>query len=146
MRLITDLIVHCSATYDTMDIGVEEIRRVHVEENGWADIGYHYVIRRSGVVEVGRPEEVVGAHCINHNANSIGICLAGGLSKKDGQTISCVNYTEDQYRALARVLFRLKNKYPYVQLHGHQDYANKFCPGFNVKEWWLEYTGEDWEA
>ena len=41
MRKINDLIVHCAATYDTMDIGVKEIRKVHVDENGWKDIGYH---------------------------------------------------------------------------------------------------------
>lgn len=91
MRKINDLIVHCAATYDTMDIGVKEIRKVHVDENGWKDIGYHFVIRRDGTVEKGRDVSVIGAHVLNHNANSIGICLAGGLSKKDGKTVNCVN-------------------------------------------------------
>ena len=57
MREINDLIVHCSATYGSQDIGAVEIRRVHVDENGWRDIGYHYVIRRNGDIEEGRPVE-----------------------------------------------------------------------------------------
>ena len=63
MRKINDLIVHCAATYDTMDIGVKEIRKVHVDENGWKDIGYHFVIRRDGTVEKGRDVSVIGAPC-----------------------------------------------------------------------------------
>ena len=42
-------------------------------------IGYHYVVRRDGQIEPGRPEWMVGAHCKNHNAHSIGICYEGGL-------------------------------------------------------------------
>lgn len=145
MRKINDLIVHCAATYDTMDIGAKEIRKVHVDENGWKDIGYHFVIRRDGTVEKGRDVSVIGAHVLNHNANSIGICLAGGLSKKDGKTVNCVNYTPEQYKSLYTLLLKLKSEYPHAGLHGHQDYANKFCPGFDVREWWTGYTGKKWE-
>lgn len=66
MRKINALIVHNAATYDTMDIGVEEIRRVHIKENGWRDVGYHYVIRRNGVIEKGRDEATIGAHVAGH--------------------------------------------------------------------------------
>ena len=88
---------------------------------------------------------VVGAHVLNHNANSIGICLAGGLSRKDGKTVNCVNYTPEQYKSLYTLLLKLKSEYPHAGLHGHQDYANKFCPGFDVREWWTGYTGKKWE-
>lgn len=53
MRIIDTIIVHCSATKPSMDIGVEAIRQWHMNK-GWSDIGYHYVIRRNGVVELGR--------------------------------------------------------------------------------------------
>lgn len=136
MREIDDLIVHCSSTYDTQDVGAAEIRRVHVEENGWRDIGYHYVIRRNGTVEPGRSEETIGAHVAGHNAHSIGICLVGGLSHVDGKTVSAANFTEAQYVALESLLRRLMLKYPKAALHGHRDYANKDCPCFDVQEWW----------
>lgn len=146
MRKINDLIVHCAATYDTMDIGAAEIRRVHVEENGWRDIGYHYVIRRDGTIEKGRDDSVVGAHVKNHNAHSIGVCLVGGLSKQNGKTIEVANYTPEQYSSLHSLLLKLHCEYPEADLHGHQDYANKFCPGFDVRSWWKNYTGKAWET
>ena len=42
------LVVHCSATKPSMDIGLREIKRWHVDDNGWRDVGYHYIIRRNG--------------------------------------------------------------------------------------------------
>ena len=50
----TMIVVHCSATKPSMDIGVKEIRDWHVNGNGWSDIGYAYVIRRNGALELGR--------------------------------------------------------------------------------------------
>lgn len=145
MREINDLIVHCSATYGSQDIGAAEIRRVHVDENGWRDIGYHYVIRRNGDIEEGRPVEQIGAHCKDHNAKSIGICLVGGLEKTcGGKTVPVANFEPEQYKSLHLLLLRLRCDYPGVSLHGHRDYANKDCPCFDVRRWWKNYTGKGW--
>jgi hypothetical protein len=46
-------------------------------------VGYHYIIRRDGVLETGRPEEVAGAHARGFNHNSISISLVGGVSEDD---------------------------------------------------------------
>jgi N-acetylmuramoyl-L-alanine amidase len=79
IRKKTDLlVVHCAATKASMDIGAKEIRRWH-KDRGWDDIGYHYVIRRNGDVEIGRPENAVGAHVAGKNSTSVGICLVGGI-------------------------------------------------------------------
>ncbi len=78
MREINEIIVHCSATPESMDIGVKEIRDWHVNDNKWDDIGYHFVIRRDGTIECGRSIDKAGAHCKGHNAHSIGMCLVGG--------------------------------------------------------------------
>ena len=67
-----------------MDIGVKEIRKWHVDENKWSDIGYHDVIRRNGAIETGRPLEKPGAHAKGHNQNAIGICLVGGKADDGG--------------------------------------------------------------
>ena len=56
-RDINTVVVHCAATKPSMDIGAKEIRRWHVDGNGWADIGYHYVIRRSGCIDSGRDRD-----------------------------------------------------------------------------------------
>ena len=131
MRDIDKIIVHCSATPEGRHTTVEEIRQWHLQR-GWKDIGYHYVIYLDGTIHKGRPEEVVGAHCSGYNKNSIGVCYIGGVAK-DGKTPKDTR-TEGQKRALREILNRLKRDYPKATLHGHNEFANKACPSFNVKE------------
>ena len=139
MRKINEIILHCSATPATMDVGAKEIRDWHVNGNGWRDIGYHWVIRRDGTVERGRDEEMVGAHCLNHNAHSIGVCLIGGTTKN--VKIPEDNFTEAQFASLAKLIMELKRRYPGASIHGHSEYADKACPVFSVagflREWGL---------
>lgn len=132
MRKINKLIIHCADTPPSMDIGVEEIRKWHVEERGWDDIGYHYVIRRNGVVEEGREIEEVGAHCKGHNGNSIGICLVGG---REGR----FDFTRKQLHSLNRLVADLKDSISGgASVHGHYEFSEKTCPNFNVKEWFIK--------
>lgn len=131
MRDIDKIIVHCSATPEGRHTTVEEIRQWHLQR-GWKDIGYHYVIYLDGTIHRGRPESVVGAHCSGYNKNSIGVCYIGGVDK-DGKTPKDTR-TEEQKRALREILNRLKRDYPKATLHGHNEFANKACPSFNVKE------------
>lgn len=135
MRTINRLFVHCSATKPTQDIGAKEIREWHVKGCGWKDIGYHFVIRRNGVVEDGRPVEQVGAHVAGHNANSIGICLVGGI---DATGKPEANFTPEQWKALPRLLRVLKAQYPKATIHGHNEFAAKACPSFDVQKWLKE--------
>jgi hypothetical protein len=136
VRQINAIIIHCSATHDGMDIGAKEIKRWHTDPkpkgNGWADIGYHHVIRRNGLVEMGRPEEQVGAHVSNHNSDSIGICLVGGIDRS-GKTEN--NFTAPQWSSLERLVRSLKVMYPKATVHGHREFAAKDCPSFDVQAW-----------
>lgn len=131
MRKIDLIVIHCSATTEKQDIGMAEIRKWHLAR-GWKDIGYHHVIRRNGVIEAGRPEEQVGAHVEGHNANSIGVCLIGGIDKT-GKAVA--NFTPVQWATLTNLIRTLKSKYPNATIHGHREYANKDCPSFDVQEW-----------
>ena len=78
MRSINEIIVHCSATREGQDITVDTIKKWHVEGRGWSDIGYHFYIDISGKIWKGRDIDKTGAHCKNHNRNSIGICYCNG--------------------------------------------------------------------
>lgn len=128
------LVVHCSATQAKADIGKAEIKRWH-QERGWSDIGYHYVIRRNGELEYGRPEGVAGAHVVGFNNVSIGICLVGGIDSKGAAQN---NFTEAQFATLKTLLEKLKISYPSAIIQGHRDFPNvaKDCPCFDVKKWW----------
>lgn len=125
------IIVHCSATKRGQDIGVKEIRKLHVKMNGWSDIGYHFVIRRNGQIEKGRPVEIIGAHCKGHNANSIGICLVGGIDNS-GKPEN--NFTDAQFLSLRSLALKLKSEFPILYIYGHNEFANKACPCFDVKK------------
>ena len=135
MRLIDTIVVHCADTPPRMDIGANEIRRWHVVDNGWSDIGYHYVIRRNGDIEDGRPVDIVGAHARGHNQNSIGICLVGGKAEDDRYGIAEANFTHRQYFALDTLINDLLVQHPIHSVVGHRDLdPGKECPCFNVKE------------
>jgi len=127
------LAVHCSATPPEMDIGVDEIRQWH-KDKGWSDVGYHYVIRRDGTVEGGRPQHKQGAHVHGWNDKSLGICLIGGV---DGQFIPEDNFTAAQKQALYGLLEGLLGEYPGAQIKGHRDFpgVKKACPSFDVQAW-----------
>ncbi len=131
----THIVVHCSATRAEQDIGRAEIERWH-RQRGFLGIGYHYVIRRNGVVEVGRPEDTIGAHVQGHNRTTLGICMVGGVNAND-ITKAENNYTPEQFAALKELLLRLRAKYPTAEIVGHRDFPNvaKACPSFDVKEW-----------
>ncbi len=143
MRTITKLIIHCAATPPDMDIGVAEIRRWHTDlkptGNGWRDVGYHYVIRRDGTLETGRPEAQQGAHCAARNGNvaSIGICLVGGVRRVGKKLEAENNFEPAQWLTLELLVKRLQKKHRGIDtILGHRDLdPGKACPSFSVREW-----------
>lgn len=140
-RASTDwIVIHCSATRPSQNIDAAEIARWH-RMRGFVGIGYHYVIKRDGTVERGRPEDTVGAHVSGHNHNSIGICLVGGVSEKDVNKPES-NFTKAQLAALKALIVDVRTRYPNTKVQGHRDFpnVNKACPSFNAK-WWAKRNG-----
>ena len=130
MRTITEIIIHCSATKEGKPFTAADIDRWH-RQRGFRCIGYHYVISLDGSVHAGRPIGEEGAHCQGHNAHSIGICYVGGLDSagkpKDTRT-------PEQKEALKALVKQLKNDYPNATIHGHNEFAPKACPCFDVRD------------
>lgn len=132
MRKINKIIIHCTATPEGREHDVADIRRWHLKR-GFNDIGYHYLIHIDGTIEEGRPLNKQGAHCSGQNRGSIGICYVGGMSKdmkkaKDTRTVK-------QKDSLILLMIQLMYKYNKdMTIHGHNQYANKACPSFNVQE------------
>lgn len=136
MRYINEIIIHCSATKEGLDFNVNDLRRWH-KAQGWKDVGYHFVITRDGTIEQGRPLEEIGSHTKGHNAHSIGIVYIGGLDKngktKDTRTIQ-------QKAALCDLLNKLCKKFPDATIHGHNEFAAKSCPCFDVQKEYGDYN------
>lgn len=135
MRYIDEIILHCSATKCDRIITASDINRFH-KSRGFKCIGYHFFIRLDGTIEIGRPLSDVGAHCLSHNAHSIGICYAGGLDS-DGKPSD--TRTDAQKLSLYCLIESLRKDFPHATLHGHNEFANKACPCFDVRS---EYISE----
>lgn len=136
-RKIDEIILHCTATPEGEDYTVEQIRQMHLAR-GFSDIAYHFLIGRDGKIHTGRPSAIAGAHCKGHNTRSIGISYVGGCpvrttpgwNKKSKDTRTPV-----QEAALVKLVKELRGRYPGATVHGHNEFANKACPSFNVKTW-----------
>ena len=129
-RSINEIIVHCTASYEGQPLTVEAIRRMHIRERGWSDIGYHYVVYLDGSIHEGRNVNISGAHCTGHNTHSIGVVYVGGLLR-NGKAAD--TRTPAQKAGLLKLLKELKRLYPKATIHGHREYANKACPCFDAK-------------
>ena len=146
MRDINHIVIHCSGTPEGRFVDAATIRGWHVNERGWSDIGYHYVILLDGTVEKGRPDERSGAHVAGNNSDSLGICYIGGMSKtmepKDTRT-------PEQKVAMKKLVEELYYKHRDANVLGHRDFSPdldgdgiieehewmKACPSFDVAEW-----------
>lgn len=129
------IVVHCSATPPDVKVDKFVIDRWH-RERGFLKIGYHFVIKRDGVVEAGRELTEAGAHVEGHNASSIGICMAGGCKRVGERLVAENNFTAPQWASLASLLTGLIPKFPTATVVGHRDLnPNKDCPSFDAKAW-----------
>ena len=132
----TKIILHCSATKENADFSSADIKRWHLQR-GFKDIGYHFVIRLDGSIEIGRNENEIGAHCLGHNKDSLGICYVGGLDK-DGKPKD--TRTKEQRKSLIELVMKLMRKYNIAigNIRGHYEFANKACPCFKIENFRYE--------
>lgn len=130
-RRINKILLHCADTPTGKDFRVKDIDRWH-EERGFEKssngkfCGYHWVICIDGVIESGRSEADIGAHCKGHNSDSIGVCLIGR-----GQ------YTDDQWISLFYLLSQLCDGYDLEakQVFGHYEFnSQKACPMLDMNK------------
>jgi len=129
MRYISLIIVHCSAVRPGQRSSAKDINGWHLDK-GWNGIGYHYVVRRDGSIEPGRPLEEVGAHCVGHNSHSIGVCYEGGLNEL-GEEVD--TRTPEQKVTLRKLLEELHQRFPKALIVGHHDLnPGKNCPCYDV--------------
>lgn len=162
-RAVNLIVIHCSASPDgktlwegdaragTLRTPAQVIDRWHAardfhRSDAWrkvlnpqlAAIGYHWIVDLDGAISSGRHLDEAGAHCVGHNARSIGICVIGTQ-----------RFTVHQWGALAAIVASMRLKYPGASVCGHRDLSPdkdgdglvepwewlKTCPGFSVATW-----------
>lgn len=139
MRKIDKIIIHCSDSPDSREIGFKEIDQWHFERSKtepWSPAkglhgeeiwcGYHFVVRRTGLVEQGRPTSEPGIHCKGHNKNSIGIVWVGRNEIKQVQKESLLTAT---VMMLMRYGLDPKNVFGHCEL-----FKGKTCPNLDMNK------------
>lgn len=130
-RPATDFIVihHTGFPNEDKDSTAAAVHKYHQEDRKWAGIGYHYLIRKDGMIEQGRRPDMVGAHALGHNKNSVGVCLAGNFD--------IGKPTQAQMKAVKELCRWLCQKYGLDSTQkgvivGHRDVNDTSCPGKNL--------------
>ena len=127
-RRVTDMIViHHTGNPTDDDLSAEAINESH-QDKGWVGIGYHYVIRKDGTIEIGRPEWAIGAHAYGENSHTIGIHVCSNFE--------IVEPTPAQIESLAMLLANICTDYDLSidreTIVGHRELMPTACPGKNL--------------
>ena len=143
-RAMHTIVVHCSATKENKDYTSADIKKWHLER-GFNDIGYHFIIRLDGTIEIGRQLDKIGAHVSGNNTGTIGICYIGGLNSNGKSKDTTTDKQKESLKNLINLLRGLTNA---KKVLGHRDYSKdlnnngivepsefmKDCPCFDVKK------------
>ena len=89
-----------------------DVHKWHLQ-NGWLGCGYHFYVRKDGSIFKGREIDSLGAHCLDNNHDSIGICAEGN------------------YNAIVQLVKYIFGIYGNIAIGGHKDYSPSECPGIN---------------
>lgn len=137
------LVIHCSATYEGVDIRPETIREWHMGKNGrgWSRMGYSDIITIDGALHnthfadgtnpyddvIESAEMTWGVR--GKNAYSKHVCYVGGLdkNKKPKNTL-----TNKQMETLEIYVKHEILRHPNILIAGHNQFSNKACPSFYV--------------
>lgn len=128
-RAVHSLFFHCSASDRPEHDDVSVMRDWHVNGNGWADVGYHYFVKKSGEWQAGRPlEKTPAAQGEGHNSGTIAVCLHG-LAKPA--------FTSEQFRTGYAMVRAICDAYGErgvrIQVRGHCEVFPKECPVFDYR-------------
>ena len=138
-RDVTDMIViHHTGNGEDVDADAESIHRYHLSI-GYLGIGYHFVVRKDGTIERGRPEWAEGSHAYGENHHTLGIHLSGDFTFAEP--------TEKQIENTALLIAHLCTYYsiPMDRAHivGHREVnSDTDCPGNNLQKLLDEIVGK----
>lgn len=121
------IVIHHTGNPTDDDLSAEQIHASH-QAQGWAGIGYHFVIRKDGSIELGRPDWSIGAHAYGFNSDSIGVHVCGNFEQAEP--------TKAQLDILPMLIADICDAYGLIAaadiVVGHRDLMATACPGENL--------------
>ena len=146
----THLIIHCSATYEGVDIRPETIREWHMGENGrgWTRVGYSDIITLDGALhnmhfakgsnpyddKIDNAEMTWGVRGMNQYAKHV--CYIGGMQRNPKKPKNTL--TSEQKETLTIYIKHEILRQPNILIAGHNQFSNKACPSFDVPNFCCE--------
>ncbi|XP_077293930.1 peptidoglycan-recognition protein SC2-like [Arctopsyche grandis] len=137
------VVIHHSAgpactTNSACQSQMRSMQNLHMDTNGWADIGYSFGVGGDGLAYEGRGWARVGAHAPGFNDRSIGICNIGTFTSvlPPASQLTAVKELIAQGVSLGRISSNYK-------LIGHRQAVSTECPGNRLYEeikTWPHYT------
>ncbi|XP_071036156.1 peptidoglycan-recognition protein SC2-like isoform X1 [Parasteatoda tepidariorum] len=118
---------------------MQTIQNFHMDDRGWDDIGYNFLIGGDGKVYVGRGWNRVGAHTYGYNRNAVALSLMGDFSNKEPSSVM-LNTTKSLIHHAMSENYVMEN----FKLHGHRDAGPTECPGtalYNIIKQWPHFQG-----
>lgn len=123
------IIIHHSASPRTTKLA--EIRRWHMQDRGFEELGYHFVIEGDGLILRGRDIHYQGAHALGANHDSIGVCVVGDNTRQEHL------WGMPQILALRHLVATIQQIFGPLVVCGHRDAKGgetaTECPGIDVQ-------------
>ena len=125
-KFTSAIVIHHAGMTRDEDISLKSIHQMHLN-NGWAGVGYHFIVHKNGVIEHARPIERVGAHAYKHNRYTVGICMTGNLDIG----VPTIEQTLATEKLVAALCFQYDIAPSSQTIFGHRDLCDTACPGYN---------------
>lgn len=131
---VTMLVLHHTVSTYSGPQSVRNIQSFHMNSNGWADLGYNWLVSPAGTVYEGRGWGTQGAHARGENANSIGVAYIG-----DGRE----SVPDAALFAILRVAAEADRRFGSLRRVGHRDVGRTACPGDVLYRWVAQGGAEE---
>jgi len=144
MKRIEKLVIHCTATLPDREVTKKDIEDWHLspkpQGRGWTRLGYSDLINLKGElinITDWNQDKFVDYHemtwgAAGINAISRHIVYAGGVDKKNKPEDTRNSF---QHYALEQYVRFVLLRYPWITIHGHNEFSDKACPSFDVQKW-----------
>lgn len=125
----TEFFVHYDGAHAITRTGHAIMRAIEATHlgQGWAGVGYNFVVDQAGNIYEGRGWNLQGAHCPDHNVTGIGVQIAvgGDQTPSAAALAACRALYEEACQKTGRTLAK----------RGHKDGIATACPGTQLYAW-----------